>query len=112
MDMNTLQKDVNVLSDNSEQQNDSMYSMLNKIESLLGNESDSAQSQNKEEIIDAKLEEVISDAPSFDDINLNSADESKEAETNSLNNNPNNEEEANSKIDLNRMASLLNGFNK
>lgn len=112
MDMNNLQKDVTVLSDNSNQQNDSMYSMLSKIESLLGGETaKQGEDENlSEEILEAQLDEVISDAGSlYENRNISSNEE------NIKENNKSDDieiEQSNNKIDLNRMASLLNGFNK
>jgi len=114
MDKNNLQKDVSALSDNSNHQNDSMYSMLNKIESLLGNDMGNEEEKEEqlpshsEEVLEAQLDEVIKESVSYENIDLNSNNsdnEHKEKEA------PNTEEQS-GKIDLNRMASLLNGFNK
>lgn len=113
MDINNLQKDVTVLSDNSNQQNDSMYSMLSKIESLLGNETIDQQSSEddnlSEEILEAQLDEVIGDAASlYENINDNEDKHQNDDNANDIEE----FEQSNNKIDLNRMASLLNGFNK
>lgn len=104
-ELNDLQNDVNVLSDNSEQQNSSMYSMLDKIESLLGNESNEP---TKEEVILDHQDDVFNDKQELEvespilDI----------PQTEELKNSDNPTQDQNNKIDLNRMASLLNGFNK
>lgn len=106
-ELNTLKEDVNVLSDNSEQQNNSMYSMLDKIESLLGDSNKNTEVKSDEaqidEIVTQEIENIIDDQEEYKpEIPVShNIEEEKEVE-NSENN----------KIDLNRMASLLNGFNK
>lgn len=107
-ELNDLQKDVNVLSDNSDQQNSSMYNMLDKIESLLGNDTPAVNKIEKlpdNEVITSHVDEVFSDKQELEvEKNAITAQEEPKQTTAS--------EQDSSKIDLNRMASLLNGFNK
>ena len=93
----TLQEDVNSLSNSSQQQDSSMDNMLNKIESLLdGKVDETTQNDNKSEVIyDKEVNNKQTDV-------LSLIDEKEQEEITSKDD----------KIDLNRMASLLNGFNK
>ena len=92
----SLQNNVSVLSDSTEQQNSSMYNMLDKIESLLGSDfTKEIESNEKEEFpaIHASIDE--SESLPLDELELESIEPEKDK-----------------KIDLDRMASMLNGFNK
>lgn len=108
-ELNTLKEDVNVLSDNSEQQNNSMYSMLDKIESLLGDSNKVTEEKSNDvqadEIVTQEIENIINDQEDYKpEIQVsNNVEKEKEVVNDSSESN---------KIDLNRMASLLNGFNK
>jgi predicted nucleic acid-binding Zn-ribbon protein len=102
---NSLLNNVEALSDNTEQQNSSMYNMLDKIESLLGSD---VQKSSEVPKIETCIDDVISEEsnnsePEVDNEVISLLDEEeKDAPS----------EEKDNKIDLNRMASLLNGFNK
>jgi len=101
---NSLQDNLTTLSDNSEEQNNSMYNMLDKIELLLSNEVAVPSYEKKEEVPNAVIEKeplLESQANLEEEVTSLLAEDKKEPENNSDN-----------KIDLNRMASLLNGFNK
>jgi len=100
----SLQDNLTTLSDNSEEQNNSMYNMLDKIELLLSNEVAVPTYEKKEEIPNEPMvKNELENSQNIVDEEVISllAEDKKEPE-----NNPDN------KIDLNRMASLLNGFNK
>lgn len=101
---NSLQDNLTTLSDNSEEQNNSMYNMLDKIELLLSNEvavpTYDEKSHASNEIIEQ--EPVLESQTNVEEeVTSLLTEDKKEPENNSDN-----------KIDLNRMASLLNGFNK
>jgi len=103
---NNLHENVTALSDNSEQQNNSMYNMLDKIEILLGNEVAKNESspplrQDEPSIVDHNETQSL-----IEDEATALATEDLEPSTESSS------DEKDNKIDLNRMASLLNGFNK
>lgn len=107
---NNLQDNVSILSDNTEQQNSSMYNMLDKIELLL-----SSDVKEKIKEVDAfENNEFKNDHT--EPAGFNAVDTTKEDEVLPvLENEPeeeNLETSKDNKIDLNRMASLLNGFNK
>jgi len=106
-ELNDLQKDVNVLSDNSDQQNSSMYNMLDKIESLLGNDTpvDKIEKLPEREVIASHVDEVFNDKQELE-VEKSSIPVLEESEPTTST------EQDSNKIDLNRMASLLNGFNK
>lgn len=121
LELNKLELETNLsdMNDSTEEDNSNISSMLGKIESLLHNSTDEASKDKKtenEEVIEEPVEE---EALSNDNIEEIIEDEVKE-EPNALNSFDNlsikveekKEDESNSnKIDLNRMASLLNGFN-
>ncbi|NQY92630.1 MAG: hypothetical protein HRT43_00570 [Campylobacteraceae bacterium] len=101
---NNLQNNLNTLSDNSEEQNSSMYNMLDKIELLLSKEVAMPTYEKKDEPKDVVLEDNRIDESQKavdEEVSTLLADEKPEPAANTEN-----------KIDLNRMASLLNGFNK
>ncbi len=90
-----LENNVIELNDSTEKQNNNINSMLNKIESLLDNKKEKApidSSYKKEN------NEVVEDDELLEEKNL---DKNYSSQTTTNEN----------KIDLNRMASLLNGFN-
>jgi len=104
----SLQDNLTTLSDNSEEQNTSMYNMLDKIELLLSNEVAVPTYNKKEAAQETSVNKpVVNQEPEKsqsivdDEVSTLLQEDKKEPE-----NNPDN------KIDLNRMASLLNGFNK
>ncbi len=118
----TLETNVNQLSESSEKQETNINSMLGKIESLLG-----VKNNPKKELRDIVIEEP--EVPTKDEakeleeniFNVPTQHETTAVETVSeletnrpeINSTQNNTiEEENNKLDLNRMASLLNGFNK
>ncbi|RDX33919.1 hypothetical protein DZA31_00200 [Arcobacter sp. HD9-500m-PIT-SAG02] len=101
---NSLQDNLATLSDNSEEQNNSMYNMLDKIELLLSNEVSVPNYEKKDEVPNEVIEKepiLESQAKINEEVSPLLKEDNKEPENNSDN-----------KIDLNRMASLLNGFNK
>jgi len=101
---NSLQDNLTTLSDNSEEQNNSMYNMLDKIELLLSNEVAVPTYDNKSEVSNEIIEKepiLESQTNVEEEVTSLLTEDKKEPENNSDN-----------KIDLNRMASLLNGFNK
>jgi len=101
---NSLQDNLTTLSDNSEEQNNSMYNMLDKIELLLSNEVAVPTYEKKDEEASEVIEKepiLESQANIEEEVTSLLTEDKKEPENNSDN-----------KIDLNRMASLLNGFNK
>ncbi len=121
----TLETNVNQLSESSEKQETNINSMLGKIESLLG-----VKNNPKKELRDIvieepevskdeaqELEENIFNVPTQHEATAIKAAPELETNGDTINTeintpNKNNEEEDNNKLDLNRMASLLNGFNK
>ncbi len=100
---NNLHDNVSVLSNNTEEQNSSMYNMLDKIESLLGNE---IQIENK--VVEKKEEKKTMREPEIPSLIENEV----ESEAVPIVDEIDNDSASDSKIDLNRMASMLNGFNK
>lgn len=101
----SLETNFEELNENTEKQETNINSMLGKIESLLG-----VKSEPKKEIKDIIVEEPEKPAPLV-------AQESIEIEHNIFNTPIDNEMKSDTKkeddsLDLNRMASLLNGFNK
>ena len=103
----SLHENVTALSDNSEQQNNSMYNMLDKIEILLGSE------VAKKDLVSpiGQDESIVNDHNKAQ----NSLIEDEITALATHDSEPSSEspgEEKDNKIDLNRMASLLNGFNK
>lgn len=101
----SLETNFEELNENTEKQETNINSMLGKIESLLG-----VKSSPKKEIKDIIVEEPAKPEPIV-------AQESLEIEHNIFNTPVENEMKEEPKrednsLDLNRMASLLNGFNK
>ena len=104
---NNLQDNVSVLSDNTEQQNSSMYNMLDKIELLLS--SDTAEKIKEVDTFDNNV------PVGFNAVDIKNEDEVlpiPEDEPEDENPDADADADKDNKIDLNRMASLLNGFNK
>ena len=97
----SLEEDLSKYEDVNQQQNTNINSMLGKIESLLGHEKKSEMPSKYEEeekysAYSNPVSELTKDIPQKD-----------EYETKSENSN-----NSSGKLDLNRMASLLNGLNK
>ncbi|SKB66277.1 hypothetical protein [Malaciobacter marinus] len=105
-----LEDNVNELNDSTEKQNNNINSMLGKIENLLGSKKNPNKYEKDNNKFDSKekgtfiKEEDNSKNSSLDQILEEEIDNTsanfRESSSNSEN-----------KIDLNRMASLLNGFN-
>ncbi|RXJ98337.1 hypothetical protein CRU98_09865 [Arcobacter sp. CECT 8986] len=95
-----LEDNVNELNDSTEKQNTNINSMLGKIESLLGNKKEKPlanieiKDKNQKSSGHSSLSEILEEE----------LEHSSSSDFNSDGSNEN-------KIDLNRMASLLNGFN-
>lgn len=93
-----LEEDINSFQSNSKEQNTNINSMLGKIESLLGGDSLSSSSMKEEK---EEVSATVVTGPL--DTNTSIEDEFATA--------PKKEgSEEEGKLDLNRMASLLNGF--
>lgn len=86
-----LEDDIGNFQNNSKEQHTNINSMLGKIESLLGN----GASEKEESTIERKPEPAIAQIVSEEEKSVN---------------NEFHKEEEEGKLDLNRMASLLNGF--
>lgn len=109
-----LEDNVNELNDSTEKQNNNINSMLGKIESLLGNKKNSTHN-NKDDnktFNDKEKNSFIKHEDNSSSKN-GSLDEILEEELDNTSANFKESSNSNSenKIDLNRMASLLNGFN-
>ena len=113
LDLETVKEDLETnvtdLTSNTEEDNTNISSMLGKIEGLLNKkvsdnieEDTSAVNEEKNIVEEIKLEDTPEDAT----LSLyGSSDKSSEAKEEDK------KDSDDSKIDLNRMASLLNGFN-
>jgi hypothetical protein len=89
----SLEEDLSKYEDVNTQQNNNINSMLGKIESLLGHDKKSDTKPSNEQQ-NNNYNDFINDVPQ------------EETQNKSENNN------SSGKLDLNRMASLLNGLNK
>lgn len=112
---NDLDKKLNDFNNNNERQNSNINSMLGKIENILGNNPE--KNEKKEEI--PKKETEIKEMPLettniFDSVNAPKEDTiAQNIKVNPINNTKEEVlEKDDEKLDLNRMASLLNGFNR
>lgn len=130
----SLESTYNQLNETTEKQETNINSMLGKIESLLGVNKSSKKElkdiivqESEDEYEDRdeaqELEESIFNTPAqhettksdISDIALNNDSSVQEDEIDSITSDEQittKEEEEGNKLDLNRMASLLNGFNK
>jgi FtsZ-binding cell division protein ZapB len=110
-----LEDEINNLNDGKEEDNSNINTMLGKIESLLTQKvnDDVSVTKDKEEVITKEKEDETKEPSLLDTTNeqasfFNDNDIKEENETK-----PKEDEfkTDDNKIDLNRMASLLNGFN-
>ena len=90
----SLEADLGKYENVNQQQNTNINSMLGKIESLLGHEKSPNTQPRREEV----------DTYESNQVSVNKASVQDEYDTKS--------DSSNGKLDLNRMASLLNGLNK
>jgi hypothetical protein len=96
-----LEKNVDEFKDHTEKDKSNISTMLGKIESILNKKmpSLSSSSSNSNTAIDDSKEKVEEKKDDIFSVSANPVKEETKEESNS------------NKIDLNRMASLLNGFN-
>ncbi|NQY20588.1 MAG: hypothetical protein HRT40_04645 [Campylobacteraceae bacterium] len=116
----SLENNIDNLNVNNEKQNTNIHSMLGKINSLLSDDLEvsntlvKTEKNHEETITSVETEEITKNI--FD--TTDESEEEKKNDTNvALNNNNNysnknnsNNQNEDGKLDLNRMASLLNGF--
>lgn len=135
-DKASIESTVNELNENTEKQESNINSMLGKIESLLGVNKSTANKKELKDIVVQETEETqeskkdeaqeieesifnvpaqhevkeeIKEETSLADINIKSSEKIDISVTKVE---EKKEEDEDNKLDLNRMASLLNGFNK
>ena len=128
-DKESLESTFNELNESNEKQETNINSMLGKIESLLGVNKSSSKKELKDIVIEEpteveqneakEIEENIFNTPvqhessDVSDINIKQEESSSDLlVSNEEKTNKETTEEDDNKLDLNRMASLLNGFNK
>lgn len=115
---NDLDKKLNDFSNNNERQNSNINSMLGKIENILGNAPVKEEKKQEKENIPKKETEIketpLETANIFDSVNTHKEENIVESIEVSPINDTKEEvvEKEDEKLDLNRMASLLNGFNR
>jgi chromosome segregation ATPase len=97
-----LEKNVNEIETNVQEDNSNISSMLGKIESLLNKKVSSASSSTVKEEINIEEKPSSETKSLYDDVNKEESKKDNDREEDNGSSN---------KIDLNRMASLLNGFN-
>ncbi|PHO12288.1 hypothetical protein CPG38_08550 [Malaciobacter marinus] len=105
-----LEDNVNELNDSTEKQNNNINSMLGKIENLLGSKKNSNkyEKDNNNKFDSREKETFIKEQ---DNSKNSSLDQILEEEIDNTSANFKESSNSENKIDLNRMASLLNGFN-
>ncbi|NVJ53378.1 MAG: hypothetical protein HWD90_06765 [Campylobacteraceae bacterium] len=107
-----LEDNLNSLQDSSEKDSSNINSMLSKIEGLLSKKAHPEKHSYDEDTSKVRetIQEVIVDKKS-DTLPLDNTEVSDEIKENKETQNNNTSGSSSEKIDLNRMASLLNGFN-
>lgn len=104
-----LEDNVNVLQDSTEKDSTNINSMLGKIEGLLSKKVNSSKEDNKEDV--KTPSESVSISSDNDTFELEETPSSAKPFEKKEEEGANNDSSSENKIDLNRMASLLNGFN-
>ncbi|RYA22916.1 hypothetical protein [Malaciobacter marinus] len=104
-----LEDNVNELNDSTEKQNNNINSMLGKIENLLGSKKNSNKYEKDNNKFDSREKETF--IKEQDNSKNSSLDQILEEEIDNTSANFKESSNSENKIDLNRMASLLNGFN-